>query len=102
MLIQADLGNREPTAVTAAANALSAGRSLPLSQAYCQPAGLYDEMFTASGEIRSHCSAPLQPLLEMAPRQLATLGSAAERMLLERGVTFNLYRDGAGLERIFP
>jgi uncharacterized circularly permuted ATP-grasp superfamily protein len=102
MLIQADLGNREPTALPGAVNALSAGRCLPFSQAYRQSPGLYDEMFTARGEIRPHCAVPLQPLLEMVPGQLATLGTAAGRMLLERGVTFNLYRDGAGLERIFP
>jgi uncharacterized circularly permuted ATP-grasp superfamily protein len=102
MLSQANLVNPDPTIIPGAADALSAGRRLPLSQAYCPPTELYDEMFMASGEVRAHCAAPIQPLMEMTPGQLATLGTSAERMLLQRGVTFNLYRDGAGLERIFP
>lgn len=38
----------------------------------------------------------------MAPSELTILRAEAERMLLNMGVTFNVYGDQAGAERIFP
>jgi uncharacterized circularly permuted ATP-grasp superfamily protein len=38
----------------------------------------------------------------MTPEQLAALRAEAERMLLQQGVTFNVYGEQAGVERIFP
>src|SRR6516165_1473344 len=102
MLTQADLAIQTEAILDRASNALSAGRVVPLSQAYLPPAGFYDEMFTAAAEVRSHCLGPAQLLLRMTPDQLVDLRTKAERMLLHEGVTFNVYSEHAGVERIFP
>jgi len=102
MLTQADLEIQTVAVFNAATNALGAGRVVPLSQAYTPPTGLYDEMFTPAGGVRPHCLGPARSLLRMTPGQLVGLRSDAERMLLRHGVTFNVYSEQAGIERIFP
>ncbi len=102
MLSQADLEIQKAIIVDTAADALCAGRVVPLSQAYSPPEGLYDEMFTPAAEIRPHCMGPARRLLGMTPDQLAALRTEAERLLLHQGVTFNVYGEQAGIERIFP
>jgi len=102
MLTQADLEIQTVAVFDAATNALGAGRVVPLSQAYTPPTGLYDEMFTPAGGVRPHCLGPARSLLRMTPGQLVGLRSDAERMLLRHGVTFNVYSEQAGIERIFP
>jgi uncharacterized circularly permuted ATP-grasp superfamily protein len=102
MLTQADLEIQTEAILNHASNAFGAGRVVPLSQAYNPPAGFYDEMFMATAEVRPHCLGPARLLLRMTPEQLAGLRTEAERMLLHEGVTFNVYSEQAGVERIFP
>jgi uncharacterized circularly permuted ATP-grasp superfamily protein len=101
MLTHADLEIQTAAIFDASRDALGAGRVVPLSQAYIPPAGFYDEMFTPTA-VRPHCLGPARRLLRMTPDQLAGLRSEAERMLLHQGVTFNVYSEQAGVERIFP
>jgi uncharacterized circularly permuted ATP-grasp superfamily protein len=101
MLSQAELEIQAAAVFDATADASVAGRDVPLSRAYLPAAGLYDEMYTVTGELRTHC-APAQNLLRMKPVQLDGLRAEAERMLLHQGVTFNVYSEQAGMERIFP
>jgi uncharacterized circularly permuted ATP-grasp superfamily protein len=101
MLSQADLEIQAAAVLNATADASVAGRALPLSRAYLPPTGLYDEMYTVEGDLRTHCI-PAENLLRMMPVQLANLRSQAEQMLLQQGVTFNVYSEQAGIERIFP
>ena len=60
-------------------------------------------MFDAAGQARNRrrgfCSKTIQSL---EPGQLLQYQLAAERLLLELGITFNVYGDSAGTERIFP
>jgi uncharacterized circularly permuted ATP-grasp superfamily protein len=102
MLTQVDLETKTAAVRDAPIAASCAGRVLPLSQAYMPPAGFYDEMFTPSGEVRPHCLKAAEHLLGMTPDQLAVLRNEAERMLLHQGVTFNVYSEQTGVERIFP
>jgi uncharacterized circularly permuted ATP-grasp superfamily protein len=102
MLTQADLEIQTAAILERSSDAFGAGRVVPLSQAYVPPAGFYDEMFTRSGEVRPHCLEPARLLLQMTPDELAALRVEAERMLLHQGVTFNVYSEQAGVERIFP
>ncbi len=101
MLTQPDLEIQAAAILQWKSNASSAGKLVPLSQAYFPPAGFYDEMFTQSAGLRAHCS-PAGRLFEMTPDQLAKLRSEAGRMLLHQGVTFNVYTERTGSERIFP
>jgi len=64
--------------------------------------GFYDEMFTPSGEIRpgyQHFKDRVEQLtkVEFQRRQIS-----AERALMAMGITFNVYSENEGTERIMP
>jgi len=64
--------------------------------------GFYDEMFDTDGKPRPGTEAVAErfnvlPLEELKRRQLA-----AEKTLLQMGITFSVYGDEQGTERIFP
>ncbi len=64
--------------------------------------GFYDEMFTPSGDIRpgyQHFKDRVEQLtkLEFQRRQIS-----AERALMAMGITFNVYSENEGTERIMP
>jgi uncharacterized circularly permuted ATP-grasp superfamily protein len=67
-----------------------------------QTENFFDEMFTPDGGIRpgyEHLKAKFENLTheDLTNRQLAT-----ERALLSMGITFNVYSEGEGTERIMP
>ena len=64
--------------------------------------GFYDEMFHAEGQARAHASLLLETIESLSDGQLLRHQHAAERLLLQLGITFNVYGDTAGTERIFP
>jgi len=64
--------------------------------------GFYDEMFEPDGRPRPHARLLLETVESLSDGQLLRYKRAAERMLLEMGITFNVYGDTAGTERIFP
>jgi uncharacterized circularly permuted ATP-grasp superfamily protein len=64
--------------------------------------GYYDEMFGPGLAPRPGCARVVADLTQMPPAQLAELRTRADRMFLRMGVTFNVYGDEAGAERIFP
>ncbi len=61
----------------------------------------YDETFDAAGA-RTHTALLVQRLASMTHRELRERQGAAERALLTRGITFNVYGNGAGVEKIMP
>jgi uncharacterized circularly permuted ATP-grasp superfamily protein len=65
-------------------------------------ADFYDEMFRPDGTARSG-AALLQARIEGLPDgELFSRQAAAERLLLQNGITFNVYNDSAATEKIFP
>ncbi len=64
--------------------------------------GFHDEMFDASGTVRPEARMLLETIESLEEGQLQRCQSAAERLLVELGITFNVYGDSAGAERIFP
>ncbi|MCC6539558.1 MAG: circularly permuted type 2 ATP-grasp protein [Bryobacterales bacterium] len=62
----------------------------------------YDEMFQAGGVARPEARLLIETIASLAPGELQLRQQAAERLLLQMGITFNVYGDGAGTERIFP
>lgn len=62
----------------------------------------FDEMIEASGEPRPAARALVQLLETMTDGELVRRQQSAERALLHMGITFNVYGDSAGTERIFP
>src|SRR3974390_132780 len=64
--------------------------------------GFYDEMFESGGEPRTHGRLLLDSIQSLDKGHLLRYKHAAERLLLQMGITFNVYGDAAGAERIFP
>jgi uncharacterized circularly permuted ATP-grasp superfamily protein len=66
------------------------------------PGIFYDEMFASDGGVRSHCG-PLQDRFrEIDPRDFLARKASSELYFLRQGITFNVYHDDRGTERIFP
>jgi uncharacterized circularly permuted ATP-grasp superfamily protein len=64
--------------------------------------GFYDEMFSAPGLPRPHYSKLLEKLGAMAPEQFEERRKLADLSFLIQGITFTVYSDGQGTERLFP
>ena len=65
-------------------------------------AGFYDEMFEADGRPRAGATLLVQRIHGLPQGELLQRQRAAEQALLHMGITFNVYGDAAGTERIFP
>ena len=64
--------------------------------------GFYDELFEADGRPRPHARLLVETIESLSEGHLLRYQHAAERLLLQMGITFNVYGDSAGTERIFP
>jgi uncharacterized circularly permuted ATP-grasp superfamily protein len=64
--------------------------------------GFYDEMFDAEGRPRPEAQLLLDTISGLGEGQLQRCQQAAERALVQLGITFNVYGDSAGTERPFP
>ncbi len=64
--------------------------------------GFYDEMFDPSGQARQEAKLLLDTISNLEDGQLQRFQRAAERRLVQLGITFNVYGDAGGTERIFP
>ncbi len=64
--------------------------------------GFYDEMFEDGGCPREGAQLLLETVEALSDGHLLRYKHAAERLLLQMGITFNVYGDSAGTERIFP
>ncbi len=62
----------------------------------------YDEMFEPSGLPRTHCHGLVQELMATSAPELVQYQSEADRAFLTQGITFTVYGDDQGTERIFP
>lgn len=62
----------------------------------------HDEMFDESGAARPEARLLLEAVRGLEDGQLQRCQKAAERRLVELGITFNVYGDTTGTERIFP
>jgi uncharacterized circularly permuted ATP-grasp superfamily protein len=65
-------------------------------------AGFFDEMFEADGRPRAGAALLVQRIQGLPAGELLQRQGAAEQALLHMGITFNVYGDAAGTERIFP
>jgi len=66
------------------------------------PGSYYDEMFCAPGRPRPYCARMFQKLAAMAPAQFEERRQLADLAFLMQGITFTVYSDGRGTERLFP
>jgi uncharacterized circularly permuted ATP-grasp superfamily protein len=64
--------------------------------------GTFDELMDARGVLRPAFQRALSALGATSPEGFARFQSLAERALLNQGVTFSVYADSRGIEKIFP
>jgi len=76
-------------------------RFLPPFRNY-QFGGAYDEMFEAPGRPREHYQTLFRTLLELPSEELRKSQQAADLSFLHQGITFTVYSDDRGTERVFP
>ena len=62
----------------------------------------YDEMFAAPGEPRPHYQTLHEQLSDMTVDDFAEYRHAADAAFLYQGITFTVYGQESGIERIFP
>ena len=62
----------------------------------------YDEMFDSEGIARAHYRAIYERLLELPAAELQERQLAADLSFLHQGITFTVYGNDEGTERIFP
>lgn len=66
------------------------------------PENFYDELFLAPGKPRSHSANLIKHMVELGIEQLEQQRQTAEIAFFKLGVTFNVYSDNQGVEKIFP
>ena len=66
------------------------------------PEEFYDELFAEIGKPRSHSASLIEHMTNLGIEQLIQQRSTAEIALFKLGVTFNVYNDNRGVEKIFP
>src|SRR5271163_5296556 len=62
----------------------------------------YDEMFSSPGHPRAQYAKLFQKLVAMEPAQFEERRKLAALSFLIQGITFTVYSDGQGTERLFP
>ncbi len=67
-----------------------------------EPGDFCDEMFAAPGQVRPHYRALLERFREMGDGEIDRKQLLASQTFLNQGVTFTVYSDNQGTERIFP
>jgi uncharacterized circularly permuted ATP-grasp superfamily protein len=73
-----------------------------LAEGYRPLSGAYDELFAGDGSYRPAFEHALARLTRRTPEDFARKVSLAERALLNQGVTFSVFKDAEGTEKIFP
>ena len=66
------------------------------------PENFYDELFLAPGKPRSHSVTLIERMAELGIKKLEQQRQTAEIAFFKLGVTFNVYNDNQGIEKIFP
>src|SRR5437762_1030147 len=64
--------------------------------------GSFDELFDETGQPRADFRPVVESLGDCSTEELARLQGLAEISLLHQGVTFSVYADERGTEKIFP
>src|SRR5215510_13913943 len=64
--------------------------------------GFHDEMFEAGGTPRPFSRLLFERITSVCDAELRRYQQAAEQLLFRMGITFNVYGDEAGTEKIFP
>ena len=67
-----------------------------------QPGDFFDEMFSAEGQVRPHYAALFERFQSLDQEEFDQRRNAVDTAFLRQGITFTVYSDEQGTERIFP
>ena len=67
-----------------------------------QTEGFFDEMFDENGKVRLGYEAFKERTEQLKVEEFVRRHQAAERSLMAMGITFNVYAENEGTERIMP
>lgn len=67
-----------------------------------QTEAFFDEMFAADGTVRPHYRKLLESLSALSVEEFENKRAAVDTSFFRQGITFTVYGDDAGTERIFP
>ncbi|MCB1097083.1 MAG: circularly permuted type 2 ATP-grasp protein [Verrucomicrobiae bacterium] len=73
-----------------------------MDYSYYEPENFFDEMFEADGTVRDHYSGFGQRFTELSVDEFEAKRQSVDLAFLKQGVTFTVYSDDEGTERIFP
>ena len=68
---------------------------------YSIPNGLYDEMYV-QGNVRNQYKALVSGLLNLSNEEFSQKNEIAKKLFMTQGITFTVYDNGEGIEKIFP
>lgn len=74
----------------------------PLFASYRRHPSAWDELFCADGGPHGHCQAIVDRLGQLPAEQFLQLRGAADLVFVNQGITFSVYADRRGVEKIFP
>lgn len=83
-------------------NSVSSGHNISPTFHDYAPEAFYDEVIDENGQPRQGTGLLVHKINELPPGELIRRQEAAERSLFRMGITFNVYGDSAGTEKIFP
>ncbi len=83
------------------ATSLKSQPAAPLLANY-EPENFFDEMAATDGSVRPHYERFRQLFQSLAPSEFDLKRQSVDLAFLRQGVTFNVYGDSAGTEKIFP
>ena len=67
-----------------------------------EPGDFFDEMFSKEGEVRPHYAALFERFQRLEQDEFDQRRAAVDAAFLRQGITFTVYSDEQGTERIFP
>src|ERR1700722_16955780 len=67
-----------------------------------EPGDFFDEMFSAEGQVRPHYAALFERFQRLEQEEFDSRRTAVDAAFLCQGITFTVYSDEQGTERIFP
>jgi len=79
-----------------------AGKQDPIFAKYKPLAATYDEYFAEAGKARPHTGTVVQHLENLGRDEIRARMRLAHASFLEGGITFSVYSDARGGERVFP
>ncbi|MBS2026151.1 MAG: circularly permuted type 2 ATP-grasp protein, partial [Deltaproteobacteria bacterium] len=69
---------------------------------YAALPGTYDEVFGQDGQLQAPFARAFSAFSKREPAEFTRSQALAEKALLNQGVTFSVYNDARGAEKVFP